>query len=107
MLRYALEHPDEQQVLQRYADHGMGTPKWAIDAPEVPLGAQIILDAYFELDTCRPIGWGAGYIPWTAINDYCHERGIKDPAERHEFEYLIRRMDREHLKYNKEQQDKK
>jgi hypothetical protein len=51
-----------------------------------------IRDAFWELGTCRPGGMGMAPIPWTAIKEYADAEGVLD---RHRFEALIRRMDRE------------
>ncbi len=80
----------------------MGVPRWAIDAPELPMGSECIYASYWELDSCRAIGWGSGPIPWSALHDYCLAHEI-DGADRDEFEYLIRCMDHAHLKYNQSQ----
>ena len=31
-----------------------------------------------SLNSCRPIGEGVGFIPWTAINEYAKRHDIED-----------------------------
>lgn len=35
------------------------------------MGLQLYLNAFMDLNTCRPAGFGVSPIPWTAVNDYC------------------------------------
>jgi len=79
----------------------MPFPKWFVEKPQVPMGSEIILLSYWDLDSCRQVGFGSGMIPWTAIHDYCIAHGITG-YRRYEFFKLIRALDNEHLKYNQE-----
>jgi len=84
----------------------MGVPKWAIDAPSLPLGSEIVFDSYVDLDTCRTYGFGSGPIPWTSIVDYAVANGLPDD-EIADFVTLIRMMDGEHLRYNQRKAEEK
>lgn len=68
------------------------------DAPELPAHLRAYLRAYNELDTCRPLGFGAvGPIPWTAIDAY----GVRHGYEGDDFDdlvFAIRAMDTAALK---------
>lgn len=59
--------------------------------------------AFCELTTCRPVGFGAGPIPWTAIMEWCDREGLDGP-DRADFLYLVRSMDRAYLDHAAEQQ---
>ncbi len=63
------------------------------DAPELLTGLENYFSAFWELGTCRPIGMGgAGYIPWTAIDQYARRKKYSDE----EFDvllYMVRKMD--------------
>lgn len=104
-MTYALEHGDEQQVLEQYAANAMAAPKWAETAPEIPFGSDWVYSAFWCLSADRSIGWGAGPIPWTAIRDYHDAFGwAADSLE--EFASLIRAMDAAFLAYDRAQRDK-
>lgn len=47
-------------------------------------------NAYLELASCRPVGFGKARIPWTAIHEYAVANGIDDEAR---FVRLVRVMD--------------
>lgn len=53
-------------------------------------GLEYYIDAFQELNSCRPQGFGIAPIPFTAIHQYCTLYEIEDTDE---FLYLIRRMD--------------
>lgn len=52
------------------------------------------LDAFKELSTCRPTGFGVGPIPFTAIVEYAK---IYDVGDFHEFLDIVRIMDSKFL----------
>lgn len=84
----------------------MTAPKWSEDAPEIPFGSEWIYGAFWDLHTCRPYGWGAGPIPWTAMRDY-YTAFEMDTDEFEDFAHLIRAMDNAFLAYDREQSTKK
>lgn len=61
------------------------------------------LEAFRELSTCRPSGFGTGPIPFTAIVEYSK---IYNVEEFDEFLYFIRLMDSKVLELDKEKQKK-
>lgn len=58
-----------------------------------------VLDAFRDLATCRPVGFGPSPIPWTAIHDYASANGVRDEDR---FVRLIRAMDEALLLHGKE-----
>lgn len=48
----------------------MPIPKKFAEAPEVPMGLELYLGAFWDLSTCRQYGFGISPIPFTAIMDY-------------------------------------
>ena len=61
--------------------------------PEVPEGWASFLNAYGELQTCRPLGFGGfGPIPWTAIARWADAHGL-DADERQTLTRVIRALD--------------
>jgi hypothetical protein len=63
----------------------------------------VYLEAFYELSSCRNTGLGMGPIPFTAIVQYfkIYRIGSFD-----EFLYLMRRMDIELLKLDKERSER-
>ncbi len=49
-----------------------------------------IMEAFRDLATCRPVGFGVAPIPWTAIHEYALAHGVSDEDR---FVRLIRAMD--------------
>lgn len=47
-------------------------------------------DAFWEIQTCRPVGTALAPIPWTAINEWATENEV---AEKERFRTLVRRLD--------------
>jgi hypothetical protein len=68
-------------------------------------GAEFYTNAFWQLTTCRGIGFGEGPIPWTAVVQWAQ---IKDlgPEEFEELETVILAMDRVYLKYRSDQAKK-
>lgn len=40
----------------------------------------LVLGAWGDLVTCRPIGMSIGPIPWTAMREWCHVEGLDHVA---------------------------
>lgn len=68
------------------------------NAPELWLGLELYLGAFIDLDSCRPSGWDARPIPWTAIADYADAYGITG-EQRDDLFYFVRAMDSALRKY--------
>lgn len=76
---------------------GVRPPKPIQDAPDLLPGLDWYLRAFYELSTCRPIGYGAvGSIPWTAIVQYGHLHGLGGEALE-DLVFLVRELDSEYL----------
>lgn len=57
----------------RQADHrGAALPDFILNAPEIPDCDRLYFDAFVQLDTCRPSGFGPGSIPWDKVLQYGH-----------------------------------
>lgn len=70
----------------------MPIPKKIANAPELRLGLELYLTAYFDLDSCRSLGMEAGQIPWTAVEDYSDRLELTD-AQRDDLHFFVKRMD--------------
>lgn len=71
-------------------------PQWYLDEPPIPQGADLIFDAYADLQTCRVPD---GAIPWTAAREYATHRGL-DPDVFDILWAVIKRMDRAERKWH-------
>jgi hypothetical protein len=70
------------------------------NAPELLPGLELYYDAFYALDSDRPVGMTEGRIPRRSIRDYALDYGFSD--EQREFlYYAIREMDNERLKVRK------
>jgi hypothetical protein len=63
------------------------------------------LNAFFDLETERPISFSVGYIPWSKIIEYSIFYKL-DSRQRDRFIFLIREMDNEYVKYQREKEKK-
>ena len=84
---------------------GLPLPERIKNAPELAPGLGIYLRAFYELDSCRPVGMGEGPIPWTAVEDWCRSLGL-DEEERDDVHYLVRRLDNAYLKHRESKRPK-
>lgn len=75
---------------------GRPIPKAVANAPELFLGLELYLKAFFELDSCRHHGMGPASIPWTDIAGYAAIHDFDD-EQRDDLIYFIRRLDNAHL----------
>lgn len=48
----------------------MPIPDSIQNAPQLHMGLELYLDAFYELNTCRMSGWGVMPISWSSIRDY-------------------------------------
>lgn len=81
---------------------GRELPEWYLDAPELPPGAEIFFEHFYDLTTCRSFSQGPGPIPWLAIAQYAEHWGYAGAARDVLFR-VIRDMDNAYLEWsNKE-----
>lgn len=76
---------------------GQPIPDRIANAPELRIGLQLYLDAYFDLDSERSHSMAPTSIPWTSIATYAKAFEF-DEEQTEDLFYFIRRMDKEHLK---------
>lgn len=77
---------------------GLPIPDAIANRPELAFGLEWYLTAFYELGTDRPIGFGPGPIPGSAIREFALWYGVS-PDEYDDFNYLIRELDGEWLKW--------
>lgn len=72
---------------------GQPMPDFIANAPELQLGLQIFLQAFFELDTERQIGPASvGGIAYSSIRDYANAHGFTED-ETSDLCFMIRKLD--------------
>lgn len=86
--------------------NGLPLPKKIQDAPELYFGSLLYYDAFLELNTCRPSGWGIMPIPWTAIIAYADEHGLLG-EQRESLLSIIRQVDQKWLEHLSKKEGKK
>lgn len=88
----------ERSIIQQCLRERLPFPKKIKDAPTLDFGLELYLSSFFELNSCRQIGFGEGPIPWTAIFDYCERLGIIGD-QRDDMFYHIRSLDNAYLEH--------
>jgi hypothetical protein len=86
----------EQDMVRQSLRAGRPIPTAVLNAPELILGLELYLRAFFELDSCRNHSMGPASIPWTSIAEYADIHDF-DEEQRDDLIYFIRRLDNDHL----------
>jgi len=77
----------------------MPIPRKFAEAPDVPMGLDLYLTAFWELTTCRQPGFsGPGPIPWAEIAGYAVAMGL-DERQFDDLVYYIRVLDVAYLEH--------
>lgn len=74
-------------------------PKRIQEAPELEQHLVLYYNAFWDLSSCRSVGFGYGPIPWTAVTDWCILYGL-DAEQIHLMHRYIRKMDEVYLKHH-------
>lgn len=85
----------------QYERAGKDLPEWFLEEPEISRGERFIIQAFFELGTCRQTGMGIGPIPWIAIQSYAEIHDL-DPDVAAVFTQMIRALDLAYLEHEEE-----
>jgi len=75
------------------------------NAPDLELGLELYLAAFWDLDSCRPLGFGEGPIAWTTIEQYAQQNDYTG-EQRDMLHYHIRQLDNTYLKHRVEKNKK-
>lgn len=93
-----LEHgADEERRIEQAERAGVPIPDVILNKPELYVGLQLYLDAFFELDSERNHGQGVMAIPLSRVRDYANAHEF-DEEQTADLIYFIRIMDTDHLK---------
>jgi hypothetical protein len=95
--------PIEQTLIRQAMQARRPIPEKILNSPELNLGLQIYLQAFFDLDTERPQGMDVGRIPHSAICAYAKNYNF-DADQTDALSYFVLHMDNEYHKYRKSKQ---
>lgn len=95
----------EQSIARQAMRRGQPVPDRIQNAPELQVGLQLYLQAFFDLDGERSHGSGLRSIPWSAIKDYCVANEL-DEEQTEDMFYFVKRMDKAHLDRLEQKQPK-
>ena len=90
----------EQIIINASQKRGCPLPDKIANAPSLIRGLERVFNAFINLNTCRPVGMGVGFIPWIAIDTYAQRMGYMG-ANYDEFVELIRAMDEEYMEHER------
>lgn len=77
---------------------GRKIPDRILNAPELKPGLSLYLQAFFDLDSERPIGFTSGKIPFRAVLVYADFYEF-DREQTEDLLYFVRNMDDTYLKW--------
>lgn len=86
----------DQQISKQALRMGKPIPDRILNAPELQLGLELYLDAFFDLDSERTHGFGLTPIPWSSIKGYA-EAWEFDEEQTRDLLFLVKKMDQAHL----------
>lgn len=94
-MAYLLEHaPHEKAIATQAMRFGHPIPERIANAPELPAGLQLYLQAFFELDSERS---ELAPIPWSSIVQYAKAYEL-DEEQTQDLIDIIRKVDSAHIK---------
>lgn len=88
--------PSEQHIAKQAYMLGQPLPERIANAPELFLGSELYLCAFFDLDSERSHGMGLTRIPWSRIKDYAIAFDL-DEQQTEDLLYYIPKMDNANL----------
>lgn len=107
-MEYDLKHGNsDNAVLQQALKNGEELPDFIKNKPElIDESLQFYLQAFFVLESERPVGFTVSPIPITKIIEYAKFLSYKSYAEMYDFVYIIRTLDSITLKHANEKTKK-
>lgn len=87
----------EKNIALQAVRSGQPLPDRIANAPQLELGLQLYLTAFFDLDAERESGMSLGRIPWSAVDRYAVAYELDD-EQYEDLHYFIKHMDTEHIK---------
>jgi hypothetical protein len=107
-LLYKLEQGEvEELILQQVAKNNAPLPDRIKNAPQLNWGLELYYSAFFDLSSCRPLGFSPGQIRWIDIHDYADKLFLNED-QREDLHVYIRAMDATYLSWcDKKSKEKK
>lgn len=94
---YLLElGPIEQNIAKQAMRTGQPMPERIANAPELKMGLQLYMQAFFELDCERSHALAPTSIPRSKVEDYARAYDF-DEEQTEDLHYFIRQMDNKHI----------
>ena len=82
----------EESLARQALQFGKPIPERIANAPQLQVGLQLYLQAFFDLDTERAHSNGPTPIPWTAMAAYADAYEL-DQEQREDLFFFVRRLD--------------
>lgn len=99
--------PIEQNIVIQAQRARAPIPERIANAPVLQQGLELYIEAFFDLDSERQVGFSILPIPWRSIVNYAQVYGFDD-EQREDLIFLVRKMDNAHIeRLNKKTQNGK
>lgn len=95
--------PSEAKIIEQCKREGQPLPPAIANAPELYDGLDFFLESYMDLNSNR--SGETGYIPWTAVKDYCQFYDV-DSETMGEMFFHFQAMDDARSEYLQKKQEK-
>ncbi|URA06804.1 tail chaperonin [Xanthomonas phage Langgrundblatt2] len=89
--------PHEQTIAKQAIRAGQPIPARIANAPELHIGLELFINAFFDLDTERQAGYSIGPIPWSKIKEYAFAYSF-DADLTEDLFYFVKALDNAHMK---------
>lgn len=89
----------EEQIIEQCKARAIPLPEKIANKPFLWMGLELFYHAFFDLNTCRPVGMALCPIPWLCMRDYARTFEFDEDQEERLY-YFIRQMDDAFLQYH-------
>lgn len=96
---------DEKRIIVQCMRERLPLPQKIQNAPALQHGLELYYGAFFDLSTCRQIGFGVSPIPWNVIEDYARTYEFDDEQTDDLF-YFVRHMDHAFINHHSKKTEK-
>lgn len=87
----------EQTIAKQAIRAGQPIPTRIANAPELHIGLELFINAFFDLDTERQAGLSIGPIPWSKIREYATAFEF-DQELTDDLFYFVKQLDNANMK---------
>lgn len=87
----------EQTIARQAIRAGQPIPERIANSPELYVGLELFLNAFFDLDSERQTGYVIGPIPWSKIREYAVAYEFDEDLAEDLF-YYVKALDNSHMK---------